>query len=63
MLITQLVSWLIVFQAELSPRRYSLAPRSLEVGEEGDDTQHYTVTTEMTLVLIWAVMKAISIFH
>ena len=35
----------------------------LEEGEEGDYTNHYTVTTRMTPALRWAVMRAILMFH
>ena len=35
----------------------------MEVGEEGDYIYRNTVTTRMTLVLRWAVMRAILMFH
>ena len=55
----QLVGWLNLFNAELSLKRYWRAPRSQELGEEGDYTYRYTVTTSMTPALIWAAMRAI----
>ena len=39
----------LFLKAELSPKRYRLGPRSKEVGEEGHNTKHYTVTTRMIL--------------
>ena len=39
---------IIIINAELSPNRHWQGPRSQEVGEEGDYTYRYTVTTRMT---------------
>ena len=36
--------WLKLFNAGLSPKRYCWGPRSLELGDEGDYTNRYTVT-------------------
>ena len=44
-----IVRWINVLNTELSPKRYLQELRSQEVGEEGDCTYHYTVTTRMTL--------------
>ena len=35
----------------------------MEVGEEGEDTYRYTVTTRMTSALRWAAMRAILMFQ
>ena len=35
----------------------------MEVGEEGDYTYRYTVTTRMTSALRWAAMRAILMFQ
>ena len=35
----------------------------MEVGEEGDYTYRYAVTTRMTPALRWAAMRAILMFH
>ena len=37
--------------------------RGMNVGEEGDYTYRYTVTTRMNSALRWAAMRAILIFH
>ena len=58
-----LVGLVTYFNAELSPKRYWPGPRSQEVGEEGDYTWHYTVTTRMTPALRWAERRAILTFH
>ena len=39
---------MILLNAELSLKRYWRGPRSLELGEEGDRTERYTVTTRST---------------
>ena len=45
------VGCLHLFNDELSPKRYWRGPRSQEVGEEGDCTYRYTVTTRMAPAL------------
>ena len=57
------VGWLNRINAELSPKRYWWRPRSQEVGEEGDCTYRYTVTTRMTLANArLAAMRAVLMF-
>ena len=54
---------LILFDVELSPKRYWRGPRSQKVGDRGHYTYRYTVTTTMTPALRWAAMRAILMFH
>ena len=55
--------WLNWFNAELSLKRYWQRPRSQEVGEEGDCTYRYTVSTAMSLALRLAVIRVILMFR
>ena len=52
-----------MFNAELSPKKYWRGPKSQEVGEEGDYTYRYTVTTTMTPAFRWAATGAIVMFR
>ena len=58
----QAEAWLNWINAELSPKRYWRGSK-FQVGEEGDCTYRYTVTTRMTPALRLAATIAILMFH
>ena len=57
------IVWLVGWLNFLSLKRYWQGLRSQEVGEEGDCTQCYAVTTRMTSAVRWAAMRAILMFR